>query len=127
MDRKAIRLSFFKKACWFDLNKDPAQDNTLYRNYRTWFRHALVPVNNKDRASVNTIMDDLGGIIVPLNEDSMKAVDYMNNHFITTLKTLPMFPMVETIRCGSPKKPLPEKTQLFKCYLSKPLCEEDPH
>jgi len=79
-DKKAIGLSLLKKACWLDLKNDPAY-KTLYRTYSSWFPHSVVPVSNKNKSSVKTIVHDLGGMIVHLNDDSMKAVDYMNDHY----------------------------------------------
>jgi len=45
-DKKAIGHTLLKKVCWLDLKKDAAH-KTLYRNYRSWFKHAVVPVSKK--------------------------------------------------------------------------------
>jgi len=91
-DRKAIDLCLLKKACWLDLKHNP-DHKTLYRTYRSWFKHQIIPVSYKNPAVIKLIENDLGGIIVELNQKYMDDVDHMNSKYhpyladLTNVKT----------------------------------------
>jgi len=49
-NRKAICLCLLKKACWLDLKGNP-EHKTLYRTYRSWYKHQVVPVSYRNPAA----------------------------------------------------------------------------
>jgi len=107
-DRKAIDLCLLKKACWLDLKHNP-DHKTLYRTYRSWFKRQVVPVSYNPSA-IKLIENDLGGLIVQLNQKSMDAVDHMNNNYHPYFEDL-----TNVFNCGGdniwyrpPAKSLPE-------------------
>ena len=75
IDRKAIGLNLLKKAC----GEDWKSNKKLYWIYTNWFGHQIVPMGPKN-SSACSILKKLGGFMVQLDEGSMKAIDYINNH-----------------------------------------------
>jgi len=108
INKKAIGLNLLKDACFLDIRKDP-QHQTLYRFYRSWFNYQVVPVSFKNTESVRLIEYVLGGRIVHLNEDSVKAVDFINSNYHPYYEDLAgVSNGGDNIKYGPPRKPLPD-------------------
>jgi len=123
IDKKAIGLSLLKKACLLDL-KDPVH-KTLYRTYRSWFKHQVVPVSYNNSSSVRLIENVLGGLIVHLNEKSMDAVDFMNDKYHPFFKDLTNVSNGgDNIWYGPPAKTLPEWNSFDKHPKLLPFIEQ---
>ncbi len=106
-DKKAIGLCLLKKACLLDL-KQPVH-KTLYRTYRSWFKHQVVPVSFNNNSSVKLVENILGGLIVHLNEQSMDAVDFMHDKYHPYFEDLTNVSNGgDNIWYGPPAKSLPE-------------------
>jgi len=123
IDKKAIGLSLLKKACLLDL-KDPVH-KTLYRTYRSWFKHQVVPVSYNNSSSVRLIENVLGGLIVHLNEKSMDAVDFMNDKYHPFFKDLTNVSNGgDNIWYGPPATTLPEWNSFDKHPKLLPFIEQ---
>jgi len=93
---KVISLILFKNACYCNLRSDP-EHKTLHRFYRSWFNYQVVaPVSYNNTESVRLVEYVLGGSIVHLNDDSVKAVDYINKNYHPKYADILLSPMVVT-------------------------------
>jgi len=76
IDRKSIGLTLLKKACWIDIKSDP-DNKKLYWSYKNWYSHQVVPMGPHNSAAA-TLLKKLQGLMVVLDESSMKAIDHIH-------------------------------------------------
>jgi len=75
-DRKTIGLTLLKKACWIDIKSDQMYQK-IYWTYKNWFSHQVVPMGPNNKAAA-TLLKKLQGLMVVLDESSMKSIDHIH-------------------------------------------------
>jgi len=78
INKKSLGIKLLKKACEVNLKSSPE----LIRDYwlfKKWFNHQVVPVSLQSKRA-RCLLKVLQGVIVELNDDSIRAIDYINAH-----------------------------------------------
>jgi len=101
-DDKAIGINLLKKACWLDM-KTNTDHRHLYRNYREVFNHMVVPMSHHNPQAIQ-VVKKLEGFMIELNQPSLDAIDYINEHHLPYYEDLSQVVAGgDNIRYGAPR------------------------